>query len=380
MLTNGAEVSRVEETLNRMGHAYGASQMNVFAITSSIVVTMVFPEGEEYTQTRRITTPAGTDFFKLEQANALSRQCCATPLSLTDLKDEINKISKIKPAPYTIYLGSMLGAGGFSVFFGGTILDGAIAVIFAFLLCFLQRHLNSICSNTFILQFFCSLFIGTGICITAFFFPVIHVDKVMIGDIMLLIPGILMTNSYPGYFNRRYDFRYNATRRISSMGWRSCLWIHVCYLVCGRCIMILQFFAAFIGAAGFGFLFHLQFKHIFPAALGGVLTWVIYVIANIWGFDVFISSLFASAFAAIYSEVIAKIRKAPTTLFLIISVVVLIPGGSLYYTMSYAVQRQWQYAAMYGSKTVQCTLGLAIGMSLIWIFHDMARRVYSLIH
>ena len=38
--------------------------------------------------------------------------------------------------------------------------------------------------------------------------------------------------------------------------------------------MILQFFAAFIGAAGFGFLFHLQFKHIFPAALGGVLTWV----------------------------------------------------------------------------------------------------------
>lgn len=81
MLTNGAEVSRVEETLNRMGRAYGATQMNVFAITSSIVVTMVFEEGEEYTQTRRITTPVGTDFFKLEQANALSRRCCSSPLS-----------------------------------------------------------------------------------------------------------------------------------------------------------------------------------------------------------------------------------------------------------------------------------------------------------
>ena len=104
MLTNGAEVSRVEETLNRMGHAYGATQMNVFAITSSIVVTMVFEEGEEYTQTRRITTPVGTDFFKLEQANALSRRCCSSPLSLADLKYEINKISKISPAPYTIYL------------------------------------------------------------------------------------------------------------------------------------------------------------------------------------------------------------------------------------------------------------------------------------
>ena len=99
MLTNGAEVSRVEETLNRMGHAYGATQMNVFAITSSIVDTMVFEEGEEYTQTRRITTTVGTDFFKFEQANALSRRCCSSPLSLPDLKDEINKISKITPAP-----------------------------------------------------------------------------------------------------------------------------------------------------------------------------------------------------------------------------------------------------------------------------------------
>lgn len=195
MLTNGAEVSRVEETLNRMGHAYGADQMNVFAITSSIVVTMVFAEGEEYTQTRRITTPVGTDFYKLEQANALSRRCCANPLPLSDLKEEVERIAKSSPAPYTIYLGSMLGAGAFCVFFGGTILDGAIAVIFAFLLCFLQRHINSLCSNTLILQFFCSLFIGVGICATAHAFPVIHADKVMIGDIMLLIPGILMTNS-----------------------------------------------------------------------------------------------------------------------------------------------------------------------------------------
>lgn len=46
MLTNGAEVSRVEETLNRMGHAYGATQMNVFAITSSIVVTMCFKKAK----------------------------------------------------------------------------------------------------------------------------------------------------------------------------------------------------------------------------------------------------------------------------------------------------------------------------------------------
>lgn len=44
LLSSGAEIFRVEDTLNRMGYACGATQMNVFVITSSIVITMEFPE------------------------------------------------------------------------------------------------------------------------------------------------------------------------------------------------------------------------------------------------------------------------------------------------------------------------------------------------
>ena len=44
LLNSGAEIFRVEDTLNRMGYACGAAQMNVFVITSSIVITMEFPE------------------------------------------------------------------------------------------------------------------------------------------------------------------------------------------------------------------------------------------------------------------------------------------------------------------------------------------------
>ena len=41
LLASGAEIFRVEDTLNRMGYACGAAQMNVFVITSSIVITML---------------------------------------------------------------------------------------------------------------------------------------------------------------------------------------------------------------------------------------------------------------------------------------------------------------------------------------------------
>ena len=54
LLSSGAEIFRVEDTLNRMGYACGATQMNVFVITSSIVITMEFPGEGARTQTRRI--------------------------------------------------------------------------------------------------------------------------------------------------------------------------------------------------------------------------------------------------------------------------------------------------------------------------------------
>lgn len=52
LLAVGAEVNRVEDTLTRMGTAYGAVRMNAFVITSSIVVTMTLPSGRDITQTR----------------------------------------------------------------------------------------------------------------------------------------------------------------------------------------------------------------------------------------------------------------------------------------------------------------------------------------
>ena len=81
LMASGAEVKRVEDTLERIGVAYGAERMNVFVITSSIVITLERSDGTLLTHTRRITK-SGTDFLALERINALSRECCREPLPL----------------------------------------------------------------------------------------------------------------------------------------------------------------------------------------------------------------------------------------------------------------------------------------------------------
>ena len=195
MLSSGGEINRVEDTLNRIGHAYGACRMNVFVITSSIIITMTMPDGKECTQTRRILTPGNTDFLKLERLNHLSRRCCAAPMTADILQKEFEKIDGVIPNRRFTCLGSMMASGSFALFFGGSPADGVFGALFAILVCFLQERLGPLCKNKITFNLLCSLITGSAICLTGRLLPFLHISEIMIGVIMLLIPGIAMTNS-----------------------------------------------------------------------------------------------------------------------------------------------------------------------------------------
>ena len=95
MIRNGSEVKRVEDTLRRMGAAYGADRMDVFAITSTLVCTMNMPDGTVCSMTRGTRDGAKTDFWKLERINALSREYCRQPLDIDGLKARIEEIDYV---------------------------------------------------------------------------------------------------------------------------------------------------------------------------------------------------------------------------------------------------------------------------------------------
>ena len=195
LLDCGAEISRVEETLMRMGRAYGARHVDAFAITSIITLTMEFDDEDAITETRRIYSSAGTDFYRLEKLNDLSRSCCAAPIPVAELRAKLEHVAEGKKPESVILWGSILAAGGFAVFFGGTIWDGLTAAAFALLICFLQKQLGHTQISTTGSNLFISFLSGLGVGLLCRLVPMLHMDMILIGDIMLLIPGIAMTNS-----------------------------------------------------------------------------------------------------------------------------------------------------------------------------------------
>ena len=213
MLLAGAEVSRVESTLSNVGRAFGASAMNVFAITATLVVTMDFPDGEHLTQTRRIVAPGPTDYRVVAAFHKLGKQCCKKTPSVEELAEGIKRCTNQPPDRVTFYLGSIFAASGFTVFFGGTAVDAIFAAVFAVLICLLQEKLAPRCPNMLMFNLLCSFLAGVGTCATVAFVeaiaagilgvdassanalqganPLIHLDKILIGEVMLLIPGIV---------------------------------------------------------------------------------------------------------------------------------------------------------------------------------------------
>lgn len=195
LLDAGAEIGRVEDTLSRMGATYGAARVDVFVITSLISVTMEFPDAEAMTETRRVRSSAQTDFYRVDKLNTISRRCCAEPMPVAELRAQLDAIAAGHKPFGVILAGSVIGGGSYAVFFGGTLCDALAAAFFAVVICQLQLYLGRTRVNTVASNLVISLLTGLGVGLCTAVFPALHMDKIIIGDIMLLIPGLAMTNA-----------------------------------------------------------------------------------------------------------------------------------------------------------------------------------------
>lgn len=195
MMFAGGEIGRIEDSLGRLGAVYGAVKTNVFVITSSIELTLTFHDGTSITRTRRITSGGNTDFEKLRQLNALSRRCAADRLPVQELHRRVNEITAHSMSSFKFYLGGAVAAGSFSLFFGGSFADALLSALFSLLISLMQDKLARLCPNKIFFLFVSSFIAGSGICLTARLIPGLQIDKIIIGDIMLLVPGIAITNA-----------------------------------------------------------------------------------------------------------------------------------------------------------------------------------------
>lgn len=201
MLISGAEVNRVENTVTHMAGAYGYVKVDVFTITASIVVTVHENDGNIETQTRRIHG-YDTDMRKVERCNALSRSVCAQCLPLEELRTEIREIRNGGKYPsQVIFFFYGMNSAVLSVFFGGSVWDALAAFVGGLLLRIVQLICIRLKVQSIIQTMICAAAAGVCAVFMVAVGPGDSVDKIIIGNIMLLIPGLAFTTSLRDMIN-----------------------------------------------------------------------------------------------------------------------------------------------------------------------------------
>ena len=195
MLTSGAEVYRVEDCISRICMAYGAVNVNVFSITSSIVLTVDFPGNTRITQTRRIKSYTH-NLDRIDRLNQLSRRICSDKLPCSEIRESFSEIMKRKPYSHLVETAAFaMIAAAFTVFFGGIWQDAAISAVIGMALKITVYFINAVNFNR-VLSNLISSFV---MCVLAFVSVRCGLAKsaetIIIANIMLLIPGVLLTNS-----------------------------------------------------------------------------------------------------------------------------------------------------------------------------------------
>ncbi|MBR6772575.1 MAG: threonine/serine exporter family protein [Clostridia bacterium] len=125
---------------------------------------------------------------------------------------------------------------------------------------------------------------------------------------------------------------------------------------------VIQILAGVIGTLGFAIILNIRGKRLVVTVLGGFAAWTLFLLLGkpIPGEPIryFIVALVIS----FYSELMARLLKTPTTTFITTALISLVPGGSLYYTMSYALIGNYTSFLSRGIHTLKLASALALGI------------------
>ncbi|EJO5346687.1 threonine/serine exporter family protein [Clostridium botulinum] len=134
---------------------------------------------------------------------------------------------------------------------------------------------------------------------------------------------------------------------------------------------IIQVLMAGVGTLGFAILFSVNKKHLPAATIGGILAWAIYLVVYNLTKNLFIGNMIAAMVVCIWSELMARILKAPANIFMIPGIIPLLPGGTLYYTMNAMLEKNKALFMQKGVETVMITVGIVAGIvaaSIIFLY------------
>ena len=195
LLESGAEISRVEESITRIYLAYGAQNVNVYAIPSAIITSFSYDNEPSVTHICRIYDRS-TNLTRIDHLNALCRDICAYTPDFGSIMERLQLIMR-----HDRYAGWQICAatGGtgffFTRLFGGSMAEGLCGLVTGLILWVLTVSMGKIRTNPLFVNIIGGTWVSAAGLFCHHFGLIPHYDTMIIGCMMFLVPGLSLTNA-----------------------------------------------------------------------------------------------------------------------------------------------------------------------------------------
>lgn len=393
LLENGAEIYRVEETIDRICGYYGVNSENAFVLSNGIFLTAGSARESFFAKVQHIPV-SGTHLNKVAAVNQLSREIVEGKHTIQDayrILEEIRTMPGKKRWMQT--LASGVGSAAFCIFFGGTFGDSLAAFaagicLYLYVLWLSVPHLSKIVGN-----------IGGGalvtvVCCLLYLMGVgENLNFMMIGTIMPLVPGVAFTNSIRDVADG--DYISGSVRMLDALLVFFCIAIGVgigfslISLVPGSGTLqemgqlaegsgsgamggiemfgqlAKEILSAVVGTVSFSVLFGVPREYYPYCGFIGGAGWLVYCLAELFlpGSG---SCFVATAVVILLSRTAAVVKRCPVTIFLIAGIFPLVPGAGVYWTVYHIVMEELFLAVSTGYSAMK--EAIAIVMGIVFVF------------
>lgn len=194
ILENGGEVYRVEETMSIICRSYGIQIVESFVTPSVIMISLKDHEDNPITFIKRIKKRT-IDMHKIHDINELSRRISSEKPSLEQVKSELKRIQTeihYKWSTQIIATGSTTGC--FTLLFGGKPLDFLFSFFIGASMKLLLKNADKLKMNDFFTNIIGGAFASIIALFATLLLPDLNSDLIIIGSIMILVPGLTITN------------------------------------------------------------------------------------------------------------------------------------------------------------------------------------------
>lgn len=122
---------------------------------------------------------------------------------------------------------------------------------------------------------------------------------------------------------------------------------------------------SFIACCAFGVQFNIRSKHLICAAVGSIVSELIYRVLGAQGTDELKCCFIAAAAVSLYAEIMARSFRAPVNMYLIVGIIPLVPGGLTYYAMLAAARGDSEGFFDKGALALGSSASIAMGIFLV---------------